>query len=667
MAMREDREFKEFRDLMTAPSHFEEGISWGTVLMGLFVGLVMAPANVYINLVAGLQMGGAAKWVTVLLYVEIARRALVKLKRPQIFVLFYMCGAAMAAGGQGWLWRQFFAQSEEVRRMGLTEFLPEWFVPTDPTVLAQRSFFMVEWLWPIGIGALMMLVTRIDNFGLGYVMYRLTADVEELPFPMAPVGAAGMTALADSSNERETWRTKVFSIGAAMGIIFGLVYVGLPSLTGAVLGKPLHILPIPFVDLTSYTEGALPAMPIMVSFDLGLVVTGMVMPFMAIIGSLFGVLFTLIFNPVLQNAGVLGSWQPGLNALEIVRSNYFDFYFSFHLGLMIAVAVIGFLHMRSKLKEKKKEADQMGATGIDWSKLWQGRQGRGDIPIWLGVVIYLASTLAYISVAYYLINYGSGPLAGDPFPMWLLLFYGFVWTPFVSYMSARMEGLVGMQMSVPFVREATFILSGYKGAAIWYAPIPLHNHASQVVEFRTMELTGTKFTALMKAEAITYPLMIISTLLFAEFIWAMGPVPSEMYPYANEFWELQAYQQGLIATATLPDAGVSPFREAFRLDYIGYGLFGAIGLYAILIHFNLPVFLVYGMVRGLDQSLPHTIIPTIIGALIGRFGCRKWFGDMWPQYRIVFAAGFGAGMGLAVMLALGVVFMTKSVNVSLPL
>ncbi len=664
--MREDKEFQEFRNLMTTPDKFEEGISWGTVLMGLFVGLVMAPANVYINLVAGLGMGGAAKWVTVLLYVEIARRALVKLKRPQIFVLFYMCGAAMAAGGQDWLWRQFFAQSEEVRKMGLTEYLPVWFVPTDPGVLSQRSFFMIEWLWPIGIGALMMLVTRIDHFGLGFVMYRLTADVEELPFPMAPVGAAGMTALADSSNERETWRTKVFAMGAALGVVFGLIYVGLPSVSSAVLGQPIRIIPIPFVDLTHYTEGLLPAMPIMFSFDLGLMITGMVMPFMAVLGSLFGVVFTMIANPVLQATGFLPSWERGLNAMEVVRANHFDFYFSFHLGLMVAVAVIGFLHMYSKFQQQKQSADELGATRLDWKRLWQPNRERGDIPTWIGIVIYLGSTLTYICIAYYLVNFGSGPLAGDPFPLWLLLFYGFVWTPFVSYMSARMEGLVGMQLSVPFVREATFILSGYKGAAIWYAPIPLHNYAGQVVEFRTMELTGTKFTSLIKAEAITYPLMIISTLLFAQFIWSMGPVPSEMYPYANEFWELQAYQSGLVATATLPDAGISPFREAFRLDYVTIGLGSALGLYAILAHFNLPVFLVYGMVRGLDQSLPHAIIPTIIGALIGRYGCRKWFGEKWPQYRIVFAAGFGAGMGLAAMFALGVVFMVKSVNTALP-
>jgi hypothetical protein len=452
-----------------------------------------------------------------------------------------------------------------------------------------------------------------------------------------------------------------------VGIVFGLIYIGLPSISGALLGKPIHIIPIPFVDFTHYTEGVLPAAPIMLSFDLGLIITGLVMPFYAVLGMLFGVVFTMMANPLLQKAGILNSWEPGLNALEVVRSNHFDFYFSFHLGLMFAVAVIGFMHLRSKFKSKKLQADEMRATKLDWSKLWRGNRERGDIPIWVGIVIYVVSTLAYIGLAYFLVNYGSGPLAGDPFPLWLLIFYGFVWTPFVSYMSARMEGLVGMQLTVPFVRESTFILSGYKGAAIWYAPIPLHNHASQVVEFRTMELTGTKFTALIKAEAITYPLMIISTLVFAQFIWSMGPVPSEMYPFANQFWELQAYQQGLIATATLPDAGVSPFMESFNTTYVITGLGSALGLYAILANFNLPIFLVYGMVRGLDQSLPHSAIPTVIGALVGRYGCRKWFGDMWPQYRIVFAAGFGAGMGLSVMLALGVVFMLKSVNATLPL
>jgi len=645
---------------MPVPNKFADGFNIGTVLMGLFVGFVMAPASVYMSLVTGLQMGEAAKWVTMLLYVEIMRRAFKKLKRPEIFVLFYMCGAAMAAGGQGFLYRQFLVQSEELRKMGMIGMIPSWYAPADAGEF--RSFFRAAWAVPIGLTALTMLLQRIDHFGLGYVMFRLTADVEELPFPMAPVGAAGMTALADASDDRETWRYRVFAMGAALGIAFGFIYLAIPSITGAVFSKPLRMLPIPFLDLTRYTEGGLPAMPMMISFDLGLVITGMVMPFWAVMGSLFGVIFTIIVNPTLQAFGVLASWEPGMSAMETVRTNTFDFYFSFHLGLTFAVAIIGFLHMKRKFDERKKEMDETGRTAIHWRDAWARNKDRGDIPVWVGLMIYLVSTLTYVILTYILVNTLS-PVIDKRFPLVLLLFYGFVYTPFMSYISSRMEGIVGMQMNVPFVKEATFIMSGYKGAAIWFAPIPMHNYANQVRSFRTMELTGTKFTSLIKAEMLTYPLMLIGTVLFAQFIWSLGPVPSEMFPFANEFWELGAYNSGLMWSATMPDAGISPFREAFRFDFIGSGLGVALMFYAVLARFNLPVFLVYGLIRGLDQSLPHTIIPTITGAFIGRFWCRKRFGDKWPQYRIVFAAGFGAGMGLITMFALGCVFMAKSANV----
>jgi len=661
--MKEDREFREFRDLMKPPETFADGFNTGTVLMGLFVGLVMAPASVYMSLVAGIHMSTAAQWVTVLLYVEIARRAFKRLKRPEIFVLFYMCGAAMAAGGEGWLWRQFVVQSEELRKMGIIEHIPSWFAPNDPNVLSRRSFLNWEWMWPLGIGCLMMLLQRLDHFGLGYVMFRLTADVEELPFPMAPVGAAGMTALADSSENRETWRYRIFSMGAVLGILFGFIYLGIPSITGAVLPQPLFPIPIPFVDLTHYTQNLLPAMPIMISFDLGLVIIGMVMPFWAVMGSVFGLIFTMAANPILFHLNILAGWEPGLSAMETVRSNVFDFYFSFHLGLLFAVAAIGFLHMYQNFKKKKRELDELNRPKIDWSKLFATPKDRGDIPIWVGIGIYLLSTLSYIGATYYLVNYGSGPLAGNTFPLWLLIVYGFGWTPFISYISARMEGIVGQQMHIPFVREFTFILSGYKGAAIWFAPIPIHNYAHQVLQFRKMELTGTKFTSLIKAEALTYPVMIIGTLFFAQFIWSLGPVPGDMFPYANEFWELKAYSQGLIWSSTLPGEAVSPFREAFRLDYLGAGFGMAMALYGVLAHFNLPIFLVYGVIRGLDQSLPYTILPTFIGAIIGRYICRRRFGEKWPQYRVVFSAGFGAGMGLITMFALGIVFMLKSANV----
>ena len=63
------------------------------------------------------------------------------------------------------------------------------------------------------------------------------------------------------------------------------------------------------------------------------------------------------------------------------------------------------------------------------------------------------------------------------------------------------------------------------------------------------------------------------------------------------------------------------------------------------------MFLVYGVVRGLGQTLPHAIVPQFIGALIGRYYFRKRLGLKWRQYVPVVAAGgdghcFSLGAGL---------------------
>ncbi len=660
--MREDREFREFRNLMTRPDTFEDGVGWRSIIAALFVGLLMTPAQLYMQLVAGIEMGPAAQWVTVILYVEVARRAFTQLKRPEIFVLFYMCGAVIHADG-GFLWRQFVVQSEELRKLGVTEFIPQWYAPKDPDVLAQRNFFMAAWMVPIGLVVLMRFLTRLDHFGLGYIMFRLTSDVEELPFPMAPVAGMGMTALADASSQQDTWRWRAFSIGGVAGIAFGTIYLAIPNITGAIFAEPVQILPLPFVDLTNYTEGLLPAVPILISFDLTFIVTGMVLPFWAMTGAFIGMVLIMCANPILHHMGKLPTWQPSIGGIQTIQANTVDLYFSFGLGLALAVAAIGFYHVISSLRKKQASSDEGPArTNVDWRRLFHPPAGRGDLPLWAPLGIYLFSTATYMVIGYWLINYTDPkPAEGSWFPLWLLAFYGFVYTPLISYVSTRMEGIVGQQVQVPFVREASFILSGYKGASVWFAPIPLHDYARQAQFFRTTELTGTTIRSLVKAEVLIFPIMLLGTVAFSQFIWSIDNVPSQMFPYANEFWELRAYREGLLYSATLPGEAASPFKEAFRPEYLGVGFTLAIALYAVLSRFGLPVFLVYGLIRGLDLSAPHAVIPMFIGALLGRFVFRKRFGEDWPRYRIVFAAGFTAGVGLITMLSLGVVFMSKSV------
>src|SRR5437762_4221545 len=283
--MNQDRELEEFRRLMPAPNRWADGFGVKAMVGGLFVGMIMTPASMYMSLVIGpTDMGPAAQWVTIILFIEVARRAFTTLSRPEIYVLYYMAGASMVSSS-GLLWNQFLTQSESMRQFGIADKIPSWVAPTSPDILGARNFFNPAWYAPIGLMVLGQFLQRVDNFGLGYVMYRLTSDVEKLPFPMAPVAAQGVTALADASGGKETWRWRVFSFGAMLGMIFAAVYLALPTVSGALLPEPISIFPLPFKDLTDNTEAFLPAVPMMLSFDLGLVLMGMVLPFWAMVGS----------------------------------------------------------------------------------------------------------------------------------------------------------------------------------------------------------------------------------------------------------------------------------------------------------------------------------------------------------------------------------------------
>jgi hypothetical protein len=396
----------------------------------------------------------------------------------------------------------------------------------------------------------------------------------------------------------------------------------------------------------------------MLSFNLGLLISGMVLPFGAMMGSFIGLMVIIIANPILYRTGVLRNWAPGIGAPATMMSNTVDFYFSFGLGLTAAIAVIGIWQVVSSLRRSGEEG------GMDWRALFKPPPGRGDISIWLAIGIYLFTMTSTIVIAYFLLRHANQAGLGSPVTktlMGVFLFYGFIYTPIISYVSARMEGIVGMTVQIPFVREATFILTGYQGAAIWFAPFPVHNYGAQTLYFRKTELTGTKISSMVKAELFVFPVVVVATIVFSQFIWRIAPVPSSAFQYADKMWEVNAYRQGLMYSATLPGGEHGAFAEAFKPVVLLGGLGLALFAFTSLRYFGLPVLMVYGVIRGLDQSTPEVILPQFIGALLGKYYFSKKFGTMWPQYRVVFFAGYSCGVGLIAMLSLGLVFMSKSV------
>ncbi|NOY80962.1 MAG: peptide transporter [Kiritimatiellaeota bacterium] len=654
------KDLEEYRNLMEVPVEFEDGFNWVAFMGAVFLGLVMVPGSMYMTLLAGRGIGGAANWVTVILFIEVAKRANKVLKKPELFVLFYLASGVMATPFSGLLWRQFFVQSDAAAAYGLTQTIPTWYAPQDPAVLGQRSFFMTAWLPAIALIIFQQFVNRINNLVVGYGWFRLTSDVERLPFPMAPVGASGMMALAEDAAEsgkegEETWRWRYFCLGGAMGLAFGAVRLGWPALTGALFGEAIMIFPIPFVDWTQKTGSILPAFASGLAVDLGIVIFGMVLPFWAMVGGFVGLIITLVANPLLYRYGVLSSWRQGDDTIVTLFKNNIDFYFSFSMGVAFALAIAGIVTAVLTIREMRAEG-RIGKKADRGLLLEEAERikRRGDIRARYVVLVYLLTTIAYITVSGFLIHWHRGV-------MLVLIFYGLFFTPVISYISIRLEAVSGMRVTIPYVREISFIFSGFKGVEIWFLPIPFHMYNANAIFYRQAELTGTRFRSIWKAEFFLFPIIILSSIFFANYIWSLSEIPSSIYPYVQKMWPFTALNQSVIYSATT--GGYSLFQEALRFQYIFVGLGLGVLMYAIFMFFGFPITFIYGIVAGLNQTMPHQAIPQFTGALLGRYYFQKRIGKNWKKYIVVLSAGFACGGGLIAMLCIGITFLQKAVFV----
>jgi hypothetical protein len=650
-----DKELNQYRDLVLPPGQFDEGMSWRTILGTLFVALVMLPAAMYMHLMIGeASLGPAATWVTVILFLEMAKRARSFLKPAVIFLLMAMIG--MVAGytpAEGFFWRQYLVQSDAVRSFGLASEFPTWYAPNDLEVLDQQTFFHWAWFIPLVILFIQQVVNKVDSLILGYGLFKLTSDIEKLPFPMAPLQASGVLALADTGG-REAWRWRCFSIATVIGMVFGLIYTGIPTITSTFLDAPYQVLPIPWLDTTRQTEVWFPATATGMAFDLGNFFLGMAMPFFAVVGSFVGVIITVILNPLLYQTGMLTTWRQGDSAVQTLFANNMDFYLSFSMGISVVIAAIGIYEvirsLRSKGSTHRLDTLARAATPLP------GKVKRGDLSFFLVICTYLISCSFYLLMAGYLLNWD---FQGSKL-LWVLLFFSLIYVPFVSYVTARLEGIAGQVLMIPYIKEVAFILSGYRGLGIWLLPLPLTaNYGIDTVQYRVAELIGCSFRSLWKLTAITIPLVFLASLMYGNFIWSFGPIPSGSYPYAQEMWDINARNQCLTFTATA--SGFSPFMDALKWQVIVAGAGAAAIAYTGLSALGLPIMLVYGSVRGINQSIPMMIFMQFGGALFGRYVMEAKFGPMWKKYALVLMPGFACGAGLIMMFCTGIKFLKASV------
>jgi hypothetical protein len=634
---------------VSEPVRFEEGMSRRVVLGAFFIGFLMMPGAIYMGLIAGSSLGPAAEWVTLILFSEVARRSFAPLRRQEIYTLYYIAGGLthaaggmMLAGGPwgGLIWNQYLAQSQVGQLLGLAAQLPAWVVPpAGSEALAGRTFFHPDWLLPIGLLVAGQVLARAEWFGLGYVLFRLTADAERLPFPLAPVAAQGVMALAES--EAQTWRWRVFAAGMGAGLACGAILVGLPALSGLIASRPLVLLPVPWIDFTRDLAQALPATTLGIGTDPGLVLAGAVLPFWVVAGAFAGSLVQVAANPFLHHLGLLTRWKPGMDAISTHFANDLDLWLSVYVGAGAAVALVGVWQAGQALKGRRAAAGS-----------WAPPPGRGDFPLWIGVGLYALATCGYIALCLAL-------LEDDHFPLVFLLAFAFVLTPLVSYANARMVGLTGQSAGIPLVREGAFLLSGYRGVDIWFAPIPYGDHGRRAQFFREVELTGTRLTSIARAELLLLPVSLGCGLLFWSAIWRMGPIPSALFPYAQQYWHLFALRQFMWLSFTAE--GGLRFGEVIHPAWAAGSFLAAGGALWGLAGWGAPLAGVYGFIRGL-QSLPHLLIPEMLGACLGRYWLARRLGkEEWGRRAPILLAGFACGQGLIGMGAVGAVLIARAV------
>ena len=659
-------------ELVDPDAQFESGFGWKTVWAMLFTGFVMMPGTIYMGLMTGRVIGGAESWVLIILFIEITKRAFIKMRTQEIMILFWVAGSLTVIGGVlgtaavffggpfgGMIWDQYLIQSPQAA--AIADQIPAWKVPakTSPALL-ERTFWHRDWGVPITVFFIATLCLTVTRIALGYVMFRITSDIEKLPFPLAPVAAGGATALAETSQKKEGWRWRVFSIGSVIGLLFGILYIGIPAITGVILIKPIQVIPIPFADFTPAVKNVLPATPVAIAFDLGPLLAGFVLPFWVLVGSFAAtiVMSFIVYPFILYPMGVLTNWSPGMGFIPTTVCNNLNFSLSFSIGLAVVVAIVGISNaIRAMVRARKS----MGRSSLSLDSL---PAGRGDIRISAAIGIWLAALALQTGLVVFLFR-------NDESVWWILgicLFFGGLWTPFFSYINARMIGITGGtgQVNFPYVREASFYLSGYEGVALWFAPIPMTNVGQFASTFRQLEITKTKFSSYVKMVALGFLLMWVCSFLFWSLIWNLGPIPSEAYPYVQKIWPLNATFQALWAQSTMAGGGGGAIlSEIIRLPNILIGFVVGSVIFLILIVTGGPTMLFYGLIAGMGMNAFWTI-PQFTGALLGRYYFTRRFGlERWKAYAPVLLAGYGCGFGLTGMLCVGIALIAKSVSTTL--
>ncbi len=642
-------------------SYEGSALTWRVILAILYGVLVFEPAAIWLNLVAGLnpwQIINSAEYTTLLLFTTIGAIMGARLTRQEAFIMFSNVGTTIAESlfGVNLILAWYIATSEYAKSFGLYGKIPFWYAPSTPTL--PHTLFQAVFIPPLLVALGSALMQKGMDLSLAYVLYRIYAVEEKLPFPGARVWAESSIVLA----EKHIWRDKARVLTSVA--VFSLLYTFLLYGVWFIFG--VQLLPVPWADMTHSLESmGLYGASFGFSLDLLLISVGMIMPWKVNVSILIGGITSyLIIAPWAVKTGWFTLWRPGMDLGTIFQYGLLQLFVGPLIGLGFAAGLAPMvINWRSVARVfRPPKIRRGGETVVEHPE-----------PVIFGMsltrfalFIYLLSATALSFFVYYLVYIVEPQYAT---PQFFLLFLGLIvgFSTLFQLANTRAIGEAATGISLPYVKEGALLASGYRGVAAWFTPIYVYGGASGwTAVYVACDWTNTKKSDYLKAYFIAFPLTYLMGMLYADIFWRIAPMPSSAYPATTVFWRVSALwallwpawtsgalkaTQSRIASALL--AHFSHWITRIIMPFII-----GVAVVAIVRIFAIPFELI-GFTIGMSQPISFTIT-MFIGGVIARILEWKKGAEWFREYVAVISAGLGLGEGLMISIAVAIALIMKS-------
>jgi hypothetical protein len=414
-----------------------------------------------------------------------------------------------------------------------------------------------------------------------------------------------------------------------IGIAYGFILYGIPSVTGIIFGASMTLIPVPWLDLTGYVERYLPGTVFAIGTDLTPYGNGLVIPFNVSLSAFIASL-TIYFigNHILvEYLGIIQKgvdWFPNLSMTGVMMRSLLKFWASPIVGMAVAVGlvpiVLNYKYLLMAIRSLRKIPEAARRTGY--------------LPFHILITLYIAGTLASIAFTAYLV-----PGFAMSFP-WLLFLLSPAWVFIGTLVSARAVAEAGTGLTIPYLKEMTLSATNYRPVDIYYAPLNMSTGGAEwCAMVKVAKLTETKISSLYKAYIITIVIVIVTNVIFSQAFLLMAPIPSTVFPWTAAMWPIDVMYSSLWYTKQMVQA--SP------IMMVGGFVVGA----AISLLSRLPIpFSAIGFIIGSTPGMPIPwTLSWLIGGLVSKYLIIPRFGKEWYDKNIfAIVAGFACGEGIAV-------------------